>query len=193
MTSLLRIVGLSKYIPMDARRTDFPDNHFDIIFSASVLEHLLDIDEFLTEMHRILSPKGLLCLHGGAFWNSAWGHHLWVHTDAESYEFNGNNPLPDWSHLFMSRAEMLSHLLIKEVIPDHANKIISWVFDSDEINRFTYDDYVKVFNNCDFSIISLTPKNWRKPDASMTRKLSAIYGSEISNFSIGTAVVVLRK
>jgi len=41
----------------------FPDNHFDVIYNKSFMEHLNNPDIFLREAHRILKPGGMiLCL-----------------------------------------------------------------------------------------------------------------------------------
>jgi ubiquinone/menaquinone biosynthesis C-methylase UbiE len=41
----------------------FPDNHFDIIYNKSLLEHLWHPDKFLKEARRVLKPGGkILCL-----------------------------------------------------------------------------------------------------------------------------------
>ncbi|MEK7519656.1 MAG: class I SAM-dependent methyltransferase [Patescibacteria group bacterium] len=39
-----------------------PDNHFDIVFSTAVLEHLENYTLALKEMHRVLKPGGYLLL-----------------------------------------------------------------------------------------------------------------------------------
>jgi SAM-dependent methyltransferase len=38
----------------------FPDNHFDVIFSFSVLEHVQDLDSVLRECARVLKPTGIV-------------------------------------------------------------------------------------------------------------------------------------
>ena len=43
----------------DGRLIPFPDNHFDIVFSSSVLEHIPRLDEFENEIRRVLKPHGL--------------------------------------------------------------------------------------------------------------------------------------
>lgn len=46
---------------MDALNLNFPDNHFDFVFSASSIEHFgskKDILKSLLEMHRVLKPGG---------------------------------------------------------------------------------------------------------------------------------------
>lgn len=50
-----KIADLSKKIP-------FKDNFFDLVISTEVLEHVIDPDTFLKEIHRILKPNGLLLL-----------------------------------------------------------------------------------------------------------------------------------
>lgn len=40
----------------------FPDGHFDAVISLATIEHLLHVDHFLEEIHRILSDDGYLYL-----------------------------------------------------------------------------------------------------------------------------------
>ena len=41
----------------------FPDNHFDLVFSKSVIEHLREPDFLFDEVHRVLKPGGtFVCL-----------------------------------------------------------------------------------------------------------------------------------
>jgi 2-polyprenyl-3-methyl-5-hydroxy-6-metoxy-1,4-benzoquinol methylase len=41
---------------------DFPENHFDVVFSGEVIEHLYDPDTFLDQIFRILKPGGMVVL-----------------------------------------------------------------------------------------------------------------------------------
>lgn len=43
----------------DGTHIPFPDNHFDLIFSSNVLEHIGNLDRFQTEMKRVLKPSGV--------------------------------------------------------------------------------------------------------------------------------------
>ncbi|WP_458647980.1 class I SAM-dependent methyltransferase [Sivoneniella epilithica] len=38
----------------------FEDNYFDLVVAVSVLEHIKDIEPFLTEIHRVIKPGGFL-------------------------------------------------------------------------------------------------------------------------------------
>lgn len=48
----------------------FEDNVFDVVFASDVIEHLADQDYFMTEIHRVLKPGGLLFVStaNSAFW-----------------------------------------------------------------------------------------------------------------------------
>lgn len=57
---------------MDMRATTFPDAHFDVVLSISVLEHSSPEDRraSLTEFARVLKPHGLLVVTMDALWPS---------------------------------------------------------------------------------------------------------------------------
>ncbi len=42
----------------DGKKIPFPDHHFDIIFSSSVLEHIPHLEDFQMEMRRVLKKGG---------------------------------------------------------------------------------------------------------------------------------------
>ncbi|MFH1398665.1 MAG: class I SAM-dependent methyltransferase [Candidatus Woesearchaeota archaeon] len=44
---------------MSATKTDFPDCHFDKVYSSHVIEHIQDTNGLLKEIHRVLKPGGL--------------------------------------------------------------------------------------------------------------------------------------
>ncbi len=45
---------------LETEALPFPDNHFDVIYSKSFLEHLREPGSFLEEAYRVLKPGGLL-------------------------------------------------------------------------------------------------------------------------------------
>jgi len=45
---------------LESASLPFPDNHFDVIYSKSFLEHVRDPSEFLKEAYRVLKPGGLI-------------------------------------------------------------------------------------------------------------------------------------
>ena len=50
----------SKFRLMDYAKTDFPNNHFDGIYTMESLMHASDYEATLTEFYRILKPGGVL-------------------------------------------------------------------------------------------------------------------------------------
>jgi len=47
------------YIAMDCCRLAFADGSFDFISSFEVIEHFRAVDDFLSEIHRVLAPSGV--------------------------------------------------------------------------------------------------------------------------------------
>jgi ubiquinone/menaquinone biosynthesis C-methylase UbiE len=60
----LRIAGNeapeAKFVLADAEKLPFPDASFDMIYNLGSLEHFLDMDTALREMHRIMRPDAKL-------------------------------------------------------------------------------------------------------------------------------------
>ena len=68
----------------DAR---FPDNHFDVITLFEVIEHLLDPQELLVEILRILKPGGILLIGTGnaGSWTVGFMGADWEYFDIRSH------------------------------------------------------------------------------------------------------------
>lgn len=54
-----------------------PDHSFDYIFSWSAFEHVVRPVRVLQEVHRILTPEGMLMIQLWPFYHSKHGSHLW--------------------------------------------------------------------------------------------------------------------
>ena len=88
----LKTVPVLKVLQMDATKTDFQDNEFDVVFSRAVFEHLPDVDAVVTEMRRVIKPGGVLAITFHLYTSDSGCHDTRI--------FAGQREgLPYWSHL----------------------------------------------------------------------------------------------
>jgi ubiquinone/menaquinone biosynthesis C-methylase UbiE len=64
------------FLEMDAGRLAFPAGAFDLIVADNVFEHLTDPASVLTELHRVLSPGGVVVVPIFSSIRSKYGAHL---------------------------------------------------------------------------------------------------------------------
>lgn len=80
---------------MDAKRTSFPQSHFDFIFSFWVFEHVDDVGAAVREVNRILKPSGTAFIELHLFPSLSGGHNLeWLEPDVSR-----SPRVPPWDHL----------------------------------------------------------------------------------------------
>lgn len=70
---MLRIPNAS-FQTFDGSRLDFPEESFDGAFLNEVLEHVVDEQKSLREIHRVLKPRGYLILISPNRWFPIEGH-----------------------------------------------------------------------------------------------------------------------
>lgn len=61
---------------MDAAQLDFPNEHFDLIYSQGVLPHIIDMPSFLKKASEILSPDGIFYAFCCPLWWTYGGPHV---------------------------------------------------------------------------------------------------------------------
>lgn len=54
----------AKLLTYDGKTLPFPDQSFDVVSSRNVFEHIINVDDVLNELDRVLKPGGLFILHG---------------------------------------------------------------------------------------------------------------------------------
>ena len=94
------------------RETAFDDETFDIVYSASVIEHILDLDGAFKEIKRILKKGGLLISNYGSFLFPGGGHSL------------GDLDSP-WAHVRLPKADYYDYL--RKLRPYEADIAIDWI------------------------------------------------------------------
>lgn len=79
----------------DVKNIPHPDNSFDIIVAAEVLEHITEPEKALKEIKRILKPKGIFIFstpNNNLFWRISWFFWelsfggMWKHTHLIKYK-----------------------------------------------------------------------------------------------------------
>ena len=66
-------LGNVEIIQANILRLPFRDDYFEVIFAASIFEHLLNLQEALIEIKRVLASKGLLIFCSPT---ESWLYHL---------------------------------------------------------------------------------------------------------------------
>jgi len=84
---------------MSATNMDFPDNHFDFIFSEAVFEHITDVPMAVAEVNRVLKDSGIGWIMIHLFPSLSGGHNLeWIYPDKSP-----SNKVPPWDHLLENK------------------------------------------------------------------------------------------
>lgn len=176
----------------DMRNTGLPDSTVGALFSVSVFEHLLDFEQCLAEMHRILVPGGMVYAEFGPIWSSSLGHHVYAEVNGEQARHwdPGLNPLENFSHLLQDRGEM-AQALEGRVSSPLAAAILSWVYEGDGINRLFYEDYLRFVEQSPFELVHLDTDREHVP----TEVLSELKARhpQYQVFDVRNVELVLRK
>jgi SAM-dependent methyltransferase len=98
---------------MDAMALDFPDGHFDVVYSFNAFEHFADPATALHEALRVVRTGGYIYLHFGPLFGSAKGLHVYDRI-----------PVPYCQYLFPIALmnEYLRDNRLPELDPDHCNR-----------------------------------------------------------------------
>ncbi len=138
----------------DARDIQFPDTHFSAVFSISVFEHLLDFEQCLKSIWRVLRPGGHVYADFGPIWSCSIGHHVCAFGDGqEARHFKpSTNPVQNHAHLLRTAAELQAELQ-DHVSPNLLRAILAWIYEGTEVNRLFYEDYVRYFDASPFEVL----------------------------------------
>lgn len=155
---------------------------YDLIFGIAVLEHLPMLELVLREATSLLNPGGVIALQGGSFWSAKFGHHVFVHIEGAKYEFNGNNPIDDWSHLYFDQEQMYESLVTVKGIPEsHAKAIVEYIYKNPILNRYHYEDILNAYSLAGVTIKNLRRTNWgTQPTEHIIQLINQKIGAELA-------------
>ncbi len=160
----------AKMVKMDATSLDFPDESFDVVISANVMEHVRDPRRYIQECARVLKKTGIAYFEAAPIWTSARGHH--IHEDLvfdccrpEKKYRNDGTIIPDWSHLVCDESRMRS-LIEGKLSPKTVEWIPFMIYHSDVLNRKGWREIRGDFGSV-FPIIDLQTQPTEGADAEM--------------------------
>ncbi len=176
----------------DARKLQFADESFSAVFSVSVFEHLLDFDRCLAEMYRVLKPGGYVFAEFGPIWSCSIGHHVYAFGDGLEARHHKpeTNPIPNYAHLLQTRTELHSSLEAS-VPPNLLKAILDWTYESPNINRMFFEDYVRSFADSQFELLFLETDDEHLDRTMLTALTNRYPGCQ--RFDVRNACVLLRK
>lgn len=109
---------------------------YDLIIGSAITEHLMEPRQAFEKAYALLKKGGSIGLNGGPHWLSPQGHHLGYLINGTYYSFIENNPVDDFSHLYLSRWEMINDLRKKAVPEEDAEQLADLIYGvSDAINK----------------------------------------------------------
>jgi SAM-dependent methyltransferase len=165
---------------------------FDVIFSIATFEHIAKLPDALDKMYKALRPGGKVFSLFSPIWSAHDGHHLTdVYDEYGNFYYFGKSPIPPWSHLLMRPIEMYDYLINANHSRSFANKVIYYIYNSNHINRFMFEDYVDIINRTYFSKKSITPFFDSQIPNEIHQRLEKKYG--IRNFSSNGMLVLLER
>jgi len=152
---------------MDGMSLGFPDQSFDVVISANVMEHIRDPEKYINECCRVLKSSGIAYFETAPLWNSARGHHVHADMVAENcpeernYK-NDGSIIPDWSHLSLAESEMRG-ILVNKLSQATSEYILQYLYRSDDLNKTPWR-VIKAGLESAFSDVSTTTWHVDNPD-----------------------------
>jgi trans-aconitate methyltransferase len=126
-------------------------NHFDVAISIAAFEHVHRFPIMLNRVHEALAPEGQLLSLYQPIWPCINGHHIVGIKDAQGANIDFTTRLvPLWGHLLYTPAELYKHLC-QHTDEQCAADIVHEVYNSTQINRLFFEDYVAYVENSRFA------------------------------------------
>ena len=177
-------------IRMDGMELQFPDESFDLVISANVMEHVPDPVKFIHEAARVVRPDGLVYIETAPLWSSARGHHIHEEMigryspDEKNYR-NDGSVIPDWSHLSLTKQKMREVLEIK-LLPETCDYILHYLYDLHDLNETPWSVIRSAFTS---AFRSAKISTWQLSDAD--ERWKPVDGAE--DYSVCGFSAVLRQ
>lgn len=165
-----RTAPVRHVLQMDAAKMRFPDDHFDVVFSRAVFEHLADPESVISEIRRVLKPGGVMFIALHLFTSDTGCHDARI--------FSGKRAaLPYWAHLQAEyRDSVISNSYLNRLRLDDWKRLFelsmpgsvvhptcdAGALDQEELRRLRSQG--KLMSYSDEELLTVTLEiSWRKP------------------------------
>jgi ubiquinone/menaquinone biosynthesis C-methylase UbiE len=175
---------------MDGMELLFPDESFDLVISANVMEHVPDPRRFISEAARVIRPDGVVYMETAPLWSSARGHHIHEemigrYSPEERNYRNDGSVIPDWSHLVLTRQAM--HEVLKtKLLPATCDYILHYLYDLHDLNETPWSVIRSAFTS---AFRSAKISTWHLTDADERLRPT----DDAEDYSVYGFSAVLRK
>ncbi len=188
--ALLRSRPNARLLRMDATNMGFPDESFDLVISANVMEHVRNPERYIQECCRVLKKPGVAYFETNPIWTGPRGHH--IHEDmirnscctTEQYR-NDGSIIPDWGHLVYDEQQMRDAVSGK-LNAETVNWILDYIYHSRDLNRWGWLKIHRAFQSL-FPVLELRAE----PEPNAKPRLKPSDARE--NYDIAGFKLVARK
>lgn len=136
---------------------------FDVIYSIAAFEHIHNLNACLDALSAMLHNGGALYSYFTPIWSAPNGSHGFHPKQIDSY---GSH-----AHLFFDFCSLQQHLVGNHAIPPHnACMAAHELYKNNQINRYSFEEYIKIFESAPFGEKAIT--------ALGAKKISELYSGE---------------
>lgn len=150
------------------------NGYFDVVISISTFEHVTDLTKTLEIIYGILSPSGFCHTQYEPIFTSPVGHHCYL---SSAINFVDTREL-DNLHLLYTKEEARRHLTQNtDWGQDTVDRVVFAIYDSDIINRKTFNEHILAIMNSKFNRFNIHYFNRMPAGANVEFTAAAKFGS----------------
>jgi SAM-dependent methyltransferase len=136
---------------------------FDIVYSIAAFEHIHNLNGCLNAISDMLRDGGVLYSYFTPIWSAPNGSH--------GFHPKQIDVLGSHSHLFFDFCSLQDYLIGNHAIsPDQACMAAHELYKNNQINRYSFEEYIKIFESAPFREKNIVPLG--------AKKISELYSGE---------------
>jgi len=167
----------------------FAPETFDFIFSVAVMEHVAELEAFLTEAFKLLTVRGVYSFFEAPFWTSRTGHHF------EHANPAVNAILDAYQHIALDADGMRAYLARCADLPFDAETCIRKIYHRPDLSRLSAGETRRIVADSEFTIIEWTERADAEFDELAATAAMQAHGDRytLEDFRVAGAFVRLLK